>query len=254
MSLNGHRYYRHAHATHALINGAMKPEELCPLASMKALHIRADRIEAEVIAGLHEIMGNPAARERAIRSAIPDNPKAMATMERLKKELTKIGRDRDRLLDLIEADSVSMDEVKDRLKKLKDREGLLRDQLAIVEAELSNVPDEDTIRLFVEELEGHRPGDPPIIWLSDDEGNTYCGGNDLGSYLAMDDDDKRGLIERFFTGTKERGNGGPGVYVTPTGSKGEWQYELRGGYRRLPQSDTGSGSASLPFKQCCPRG
>jgi DNA invertase Pin-like site-specific DNA recombinase len=227
------RYYRHGRKTHAPVRGEWKP---CPLAHLKSHYVRADRIENAVMGELFNLMGDVGKRERAIRAAIPDNPKAQLALERLQRELQKLARDKGRILDLIEQDSVSMDDVKERLRKLKEREALLKEQLDTVQGELRNVPDEKTIELFIEEVEGFRPGDPPITWVSDEEGNSYAGGNSVSSYLAMAEEDKRLLLERFFrlegleVGTKPGG-----VYLTAIGN-GDYEYQLRGMYRRLSSS------------------
>src|SRR5262245_3267001 len=87
----------------------------------------------------------------------------------------------------------------------------------------------DAVRCYVENF-GTK--DDPGIVVYDDEGNTYAGGNDLGMLLAMDDRDKRALVETVFSAPLP---GGKPAGVSITEAEGaprtpkRFKYEFRGG-------------------------
>jgi DNA invertase Pin-like site-specific DNA recombinase len=244
---SGVRYYRHAQIRTGHVSLQFVP---CPLTvaardgsgrgnGQRSPCVRADVLEEKVIDELFNLAGNPAAIERAVQAATADHTPAMSDRDRLLAELQKVSRARRTVLDLIERGSLSTDEAEEKLQKWNDRERLLRQQLDVLDEELSAVPTSEQVRLFVEELPPFREGGPPVLWLMDDEGDSYAGGNDLGTWLLMGWDDKRTLVEKCFAGMM--GGKHSGVYVTPTG-RGSFTYQLRGKLHRV--SGVGDGTSS----------
>lgn len=201
---NRHRYYRHKRT-----GGAEK----CPLRPRP--WVPADRIEAEVVHELFQLLGNPASIERAIKAAIPDCDRLVEKRERLEVELTKKDKARNRLLDLIEKDAITDEQAAKKLHDLKESEVGLRAEMEKVNLALADLPGERGIGLFVEPV-GPNPGDVVIM---DYDGNTYAGGNDLASFLSMDNQDRRKLIEAAFAGRQPDGKPA-GIYLLPASAKG----------------------------------
>jgi hypothetical protein len=227
---SGNRYYRHNRRYSA-----------CPL--LPKLWVPADRIEPAVVRDTFNLLGNPAAIERAIKAAVPDWDKAMKQRERLEAELAKVEKARGRVLDLIERDTITDTQAAAKLLALKDREGVLRRELDKLAATLADVPDAAAMRqaaLHVTEVCG-------AIFVEDEAGNRYAGGNDVQSFLMMEPGDRRKLIDVAFTGNLPDGKPA-GVYVSPAAASGahgpkRFTYVLRG---RLLGASRGSVQYSCP--------
>jgi DNA invertase Pin-like site-specific DNA recombinase len=211
---SGKRYYRH--------NRRYSTCKLRP-----RLWVPADVIEPVVVRDLFNMLGNPAAIERAVKSAVPDCDKALKQRERLEAELAKIEKARNRVLDLIERDTITDAQATAKLQALKERETALRGELDKLAAMLADVPDADTMRqaaLEIQEVCG-------AIFIVDDAGNTYAGGNDVQSFRMMEPGDRRKLIDAAFSGNLPDGKPA-GVYISPAGedSRGRrrFTYVLRG--------------------------
>jgi DNA invertase Pin-like site-specific DNA recombinase len=210
---NGHLYYRHAH-TERVRECRLQPRPW----------VRADAIEAAVVHDLFNMLGNPAAIERAVTAAIPDCEKALNQRQHVEEELAKIGKARDRVLGLIEKDALTDAQAETKLRDLKDREAGLRAELDKLAVMLAEVPDAETVRRFVEQV-----GD--AIFVLDDEGNTYAGGNDVQSFLMMTAGDKRKLVDAALSGNMPDSKPA-GVYITPAGGPHHgpkrFTYQVRG--------------------------
>lgn len=210
----GRRYYRHAHAARLRDCPFMNPKPWVP----------AGLVEEEVLGRIFNMLGNPAALDRAIRDAIPDSDNATKQAKQIEKELKKIDAARNRLLALIVKGTITEAQSEKQLLELNDREAIHRAKMEGLDAILENVLDADALRAYIVELEDS-------ITLIDDEGNTYAGGNDLGSFLLMTDEDKHDLIDRVFGDPLPDGKPA-GVYITPAGGdrygpKG-FKYVLKG--------------------------
>jgi hypothetical protein len=190
----GIRYYRHAHKTHTLVNQVPTP---CPFNHIRQSYVRAYDIEQSVLNELFDLMGNPAAIERAVTSAVPNNTEAHAKKTRLDMELQRIAEARDDILNLIQHRKLTRDQAAKKLDSLQKRESLLRQEQGSVEEQLANTPSPDELRLHVEEIIDSM-GTGKSIFLMDAEGNTYAGGNDVLSRVLMSGQDKRYLVESAF--------------------------------------------------------
>lgn len=198
---NGIRYYRHNLRS-----------DKCPLRPRPL--VRADAIEPAVVRDLFNMFGNAAAIERAVKDGTPDRSQAMKRRDRVQVEIGKIVTARNRILTYVEKDTITDEQAEARLRDLKERESVLQIELDNLFAELADVPDADTVRsmaLHVQEVCGG-------IWIEDEAGNTYAGGNDVQSCIMMNDADRKALIATALAGNLP--NGKPaGVYLTPTGGE-----------------------------------
>jgi hypothetical protein len=217
---NGHDrlYYRHAH---------LDRDRPCPHDPKP--WVPCDRLEPYVVSQLFDLMGNPAAIERAVKAATPDCEKLLKRRDRLTEDLEKIVKARGRILSLIEKDAITDDDAESKLLGLKERGSQIQEKLESLAESLANVPDASTIRCYVEEIGGS-------IFVLDDDGNTYAGGNDVQSRVTMTRDEERQLIDAAFSVPCLDGSPA-GVYITPLGGPRygtkKFKLELRG--RLLPR-------------------
>lgn len=208
--------------------------------------VRADVIEAAVIADVFDMLGNPSAIERAVKATIPDHDRAVGRRERLTAELAKIDKARDRIIGMIEKDAITDEQAESKLLELRRRETELRAQLETVQTMLSEVPDTEAIRLWVHRIAVDGGED---IVIQDEDGNTYAGGNDVASYLDMTGSDNRSdraaLIRAAFAEPMPDGTPA-GVYITPAGGsyggRKRHRYTLRG--RLFPKRSRATAFAS----------
>lgn len=233
MNHGNRRYYRHAHSERT---------RACSINPRP--WVRADALEQTIVSHLFNTLGNPAAIERAVKAAIPEDGKARRRAERIKKEIAKIERARNRVLGLIEKDLITDEQAEQKVRELKDREAKYQQELDQLAATLANVPDEDGLKYYVERI-----GDG--IMLLDQYGNRYAGGNDVQSFLAMNGKDRRKLIETAFAAPTP-GGAPAGVYLTPAGGKRHgskrFNYDLKG---QLP---IGTGRVVPRAKHCTTAG
>lgn len=207
-----HRYYRHAHN-----DGAKK----CSLHPRP--WVRSDELESVVVSKLVNLLGNPAAIERAIKACIPDCDEALGRKQALECELAKIERARERVLDLVVKDSLTDAQAEKKLGELKQREAGLRTELETLESSLANLPDPEAIRVFVDR------SDDGTVMVHDEEGNVLPGGNYLSTLLTMGADDRRTLVAKALSGTLPDGSPA-GIYLKPTGDRRfrRFSFEFRG--------------------------
>jgi DNA invertase Pin-like site-specific DNA recombinase len=220
----GHRYYRHAHAERARAC-PHKPKPWVP----------ADAIEQAVVGDLFDLLGNTAAIDRAIKSAIPDCTDLLVKKLRLESDLAKVERGRAGVLELVAREALTLDQAETKLNKLKEREAGLRQEMDEIRAALADVPDSGALRLYVQEIQG---AFGKAIMVVDDDGNTYAGGNDVQSYLMMTRQDRHDLLDSVFS-VPQPGGKPSGVYITPLGGAyhgpKRFSYQIRGRLGRLPE-------------------
>ncbi len=185
--------------------------------------VRADKLEAAVVRDVFNLLGNPAAIERAVKAAIPDANKAIRQRERLQADVAKIQKARDRVLSLIQKDAITDRQAELKLLQLKSQEAAL---LAKLDGLVVDVPDAGAIRRAL-----HLFDEGGVIAIMDDEGNEYAGGNSVQSFLLMSSADRRELVRVAFDGKLPDGKPS-GVYITPTGGDRHgpkrFSYTLRG--------------------------
>jgi hypothetical protein len=192
----GRRWYYYRHQTR--YGGAACPLRPRPM-------VRADVLDVEVVNQLHRLFGNPVEIDRAIRSAVPDCDKLLKRKEHLEGKLAGIARARSRVLGLIERDAITDAQAEGKLLDLKGQEGALRGEAEGLAAQLAELPDEAQLRKYVEAV-------PGFVFVKDEAGNYYKGGNDLATLLGMTQEDKRRLIAAVFDSPLP-GGAPAGVYI-----------------------------------------
>jgi site-specific DNA recombinase len=138
MNHGNRRYYRHAHTSRA---------RACSINPRP--WVRADQVETEVIRQLVELFGNPAAIERAIERAIPNQSAVRETekrIQRLKHEMVEVEKGRDRVLDLVIRNSLNREQVEAKLADLKQREADLQIELDKAVAAIGDLPTAEQVR------------------------------------------------------------------------------------------------------------
>lgn len=211
-TVNGWLYYRHGED--AAKYCSLRPRPMVP----------CRRLEHDVVSKLFDMFGNPAAIKRAVKASIPDCDEALKRRDRVRDDLLSNEKARERVVALVAKDMVTMEQAEAQLRGIRDREGILRKQLDGLEVTLADVPDEDSLKCYVEKIE-------QSIFVYDQHGNEYAGGNSVASWIAMSDSDKKKLIHAVFNGAII--NGKPaGVYVTPSPGKAHarrrWSFVIRG--------------------------
>jgi hypothetical protein len=195
-------------------------------------YVRADKIEPDVIGKLFDVLGNPAALERAVKKAIPNCDELVGQRERVAKELEKLSGQRKRILRREKEGILSEKDADEELKDIKGQETELLKRREILTAQLSDIVTSEQIKHTLEEV---RVGD--AIFLEDSQGNTYAGGNDVASFLEMCRGDRRDmhyLIQLSF-GTPLSDGKPAGVYVSSAPDIGhqKFRYHIRG--RLMPR-------------------
>ena len=207
MNHGGRRYYRHAHTSRARVC-SIQPRPW----------VRADQVEAEVIRQLVELFGNPAAIERAVEQAIPNQSAVRATekrIQRLKHEMAEVEKARDRVLDLVIRNSLNREQVEAKLEDLKNREADLHSELAKAVAAIGDLPTSEQVRAAGQiDLFGNIPG------------------TDTWDPKALSRVDQESLIREVFGSPLPDGRPA-GVYVfapdKPVAYRSkDWQYVIRG--------------------------
>ena len=213
----GKRYYRHGK------NGGAGE---CPLRPRP--WVPADQIERKVVRDLFDMFGNPAAIERAVRAAVPDCDETLKRQKRLTEELHKIGKGRDRLLDLVVKGTLTDSQAEKKLRELKLQEDSLGAELDTVTSVLAALPKPDQVKCYVEEFKDSLGGTTIVVY--DDHGEMVQGGTDVQTFISMNSQDKRALVAAMFHEPMPDGKPA-GVYVAVTGSgtrTGGFEYTLQG--------------------------
>jgi site-specific DNA recombinase len=211
---NGYLYYRH-----------LSKKAPCPFKG----NVRADAIENVVIRHLFECFGNPKAVQRAIEAATPNRAKIeehRASCERLANEQSEIEKARDRILGLVERNSIEFELAAIRLDKLKEREAVIAEELARLQESIKNVPTREQLEYISVQVaskfnrkQTRRRVDPLAVVKRIAAHSTFN---------EMTWEDQRSLIEEVFAGKTPDGKR-MGVYIEPAdGKPSRWKYTIRG--------------------------
>jgi DNA invertase Pin-like site-specific DNA recombinase len=247
-----HRYYAHTNRD---------ADNLCPCKPRP--WVRADWLEGEVTRQLFEMFGNPAAIEKAIRRAVPDGDDLAKRKAKLDADLAKLGRSRDNILRLVDDDALTYEQAKGRLASIKEREEHLREESDKLAEQLVNLPDEDTLRRYVERFQddfgsikavtvavrdenhnthsasGYVSGEYGTAYFAQDEDGdvSVASGEDVNGFLnaVTTKDDRRHLIDAVFARTMTDGKPA-GIYVSPVAGprfgsnkrSRKWKFTLKG--------------------------
>ena len=113
---------------------------------------------------LVETFGNRPALERAMKKANPDHTELMEEYERLETDLAKVVKGRDRILNLVaNNDTITDEDAKKQLEKLKDREQQLQQRQETIAGQLGTKVDfkqlaEQVNGLFQKRMNKNRRG------------------------------------------------------------------------------------------------
>jgi DNA invertase Pin-like site-specific DNA recombinase len=217
----GDAYYRH---------GRKHGAKQCPIRPRP--WIPARQIEQAALKDLFQLVGNPAAIERAVGAAMPDVTKARREAARLQAELDKAHKQRGRVVDAIADGVLDNSEAKVKLHEIGQREDYLATQLSKVRTSLEQIPTKEGLQCYVERV---RDAMGTAIFVYDSDGNTYAGGNDMQSFLHLMEpeqaSDRRRLLETVLRTPTPDGKPS-GVYVHMTrGSQRPYRYEIHGAIR-----------------------
>jgi DNA invertase Pin-like site-specific DNA recombinase len=216
----------------------------CPLGKPEPW-LRAEVIERAVLKDLLSLLGNPAALERAVRSALPDTSAEEASRDDLESRLARTNRSIANIVRRIGEETITDEDARSEMARLHDQRERLQQALDRVNDLLADTPTPDELRRYVERF--RRPDGTEQIRVVDENGHNflgdrrYLGGNDYVSvdyYLACGSrEDKVKLLEAAFAPGDRLADGKPaGVYVhasvgvTPR----QVSYRLRG--RLLPDA------------------
>ena len=110
--------------------------------------IRADILEDAVFTHLFSLFGDKIKMEQAAMDAIPnlkEIKRLRSQVDKNQEELVKIDRAVNRLLDQVEEGTFDEIDIKGRMTKNRERQGLLKDENAQINSKLSNMATEDEI-------------------------------------------------------------------------------------------------------------
>jgi DNA invertase Pin-like site-specific DNA recombinase len=266
---NGHkpcRYYRHNHE-----QGQCKVRP--------APYVNAEWLEGEVLKHLFEMFGNPARIEKAIRRAVPDCDGLTKRKGKLDADLAKLQRSRDSILNLVADGALTHDQAKAKLASIKEREELLREERDLLAEQLVHLPDEQTLRRYVERIKTESGFTIAVrdeggklhsasgkcfdnYFVRDEDGKVHAAKpEDVAGFLdaMMGKDDRRHLIDAVFS--RPMTDGKPaGIYVSPPGGAArsaharnnsrKWVFTIKGmlEFERI----YGSGEPVMPLPQQWP--
>jgi len=217
---DGRLYYRHAN------NEGAKKCDLRPRPQVPAI-----KIEAAVVSKLVELFGNPAAIERAVKSATPDADKLVKQRDKVQAELAKVGAGRERIIRLVGKLGMDIGKAEKQLSELTEQEELLAAKLETINEQIGHIPDKGSMTAWVQEIEDG------VRMLFGRGGKALPGGNanSLETLLDLMDEDRwndRRQLVQFSFGTPLPNGKPAGVYLLP--GKGprfrpkQFKFELRG--------------------------
>jgi len=196
------RYYRHARHR----------KKDCRLQKF----LPADLIENSVLIHLVRTLGDVERLRKAVEKATPNAAKIEELLHeqtQLKRETKKVTAQKERIVDAVAEGTLSSDEVKSKMEKLRTREEALLQRATTIEAQLENAPDPAKVKklsqLGLQVLKAATKAHPEDIFTKPYEW-------------------KRKLVEHAFGG-KDTKRERLGVYIEETGDpKQPWKFEIRG--------------------------
>jgi hypothetical protein len=163
-----------------------------------------------------------------------------------------VEKGRQRILDLIVKDKITDAQADAKLDELKAEEAQVNGELEKLAASLAAAPDMEKVKqtaLQVVEVCGD-------IFLEDEAGNRYAGGNDVQSYLMMSGEDKKRLVDLALSG-RLPDRKPAGVYVTPAGGEKygpkRFSYVIRGMLNGTPLTAIKGVTPRASYCRCTPR-
>jgi DNA invertase Pin-like site-specific DNA recombinase len=175
--------------------------------------ILAELIEQAVINDIFRMLGDKPAIEAAAKAAIPnlkEIEELKRSIEQEEKQLHKIKIAKNRLIDQVADGTISNNDIKDKMTKLKEQEAQIQSQLSIHKTKCENVPDFKAASRKANLL----------LRLSKDI---------LRSHMHLSEmtfNEKRKLLQVAFAGKDVDGKR-YGAYINKN-KKGDWIYTIRG--------------------------
>jgi hypothetical protein len=182
-------------------------------------------LEENVLRHLFECFGNPQAVQRAIEDATPNLEKIQELRKRRARvagELEKIDKARNRILGLIEKDTLTDAQAAAKLNEMKEREARQQNQLRSIDGQLGNVPSPDAIRAVAERVAANRSYTDARFVARKRLANR--------NYSDMTWEEKRSLVATVFAG-RSPDDAPLGVYIRwlPGDMRPRrWTYSIRG--------------------------
>ena len=212
-SLGKFRYYRH--------NPSKTQKRKCNRPEHNNT-IRANDIEDIVVRHLFEMFGNPAKVQKAIEATIPNRQKLeldKKRSERIDTELKKIGRGRDKILQLIFDESITKNQAAKKLDEYKRKEALLEAERSRVLENLGSQPNTKEIKEVAKKVAARFKRYTNIkLMLAKKYANS--------EFDEMTEAEKKKLLELVFSGKTADGRR-MGVYIEWTG-KNSWRFSIHG--------------------------
>jgi site-specific DNA recombinase len=202
---SGKRYYRHA------------GERANPCSIGRNAYVPADELETAVMAHLFNLFGDAPAMEKAIEKAFPNMEEVRRLEEQLKvleKKLGKVKQGKENIIDMIAEGTVTKDEVKAKMSKLREREGLLQNEVEELTARIASVPSRERVTRDANSLAAR--------FRKRAIKGRY---SDRDHFLKMPFDSQRRLVEHALSGRDSNGKK-HGVYVERT--EEGWAFTIRG--------------------------
>jgi hypothetical protein len=177
--------------------------------------IPADIIDDPVIVHLYQFFGNKTKMEEAIKEAIPDRrelKKLPMQKERHEKQLKKVRKEKDRLINAIAKGIISDEEAMQKIEKIRESENLLIADIESIQSKLKNVPSKEKIERASQLTRRHIE-------------HLYRG---CRKFSEMSFDEKRKLAQYAFNSVDSNGKRS-GVYVEKTDRVNyPWYFTLKG--------------------------
>lgn len=199
---NGKQYYRHY---------KRQQTRPCPVEVHKWIPIEI--IEENVVRKILDEFGNPKGVVKAIEAATPNRAKVKelrTQQENLSQQILKVETGIDRVVGLIATGRLADSEVDKQMNKLRQQKDKLVEQSNRVEAELEGTPDLAAIKKASQVISAK------MLVLKEN----------AEDYDKLKWEDKRALLENFFSGTLPDGRR-MGVYVTWVGDD-RWKFAIQG--------------------------
>jgi hypothetical protein len=217
-------------------------ERKCPL-GRPAPWVRAEVIERAVLGDLLSLLGNPAALERAVRSALPDMSAEEAGRDDLESRLAKVNKQMAAIVRSIGEEVISAEDAKVEMARLHDQRARLQQSLDKVNDLLADLPTGDEVKTYVERIQTFGGGwmvrvDSKVSWeeAGQKAEDVMEELTSLPRLLEAAQSDRRALIDAAFNCGPMPDGKPAGVYITSSiGIKPrQYSYQLCG--RLLPDA------------------
>ncbi len=187
--------------------------------------IKAEELENIVLRHLFETFGNPVAIEKAIQAAIPNMFQIKIDEKRLQqldKELGKVKRSRDTILNLITDEQLNQEQASKKLSELKLREKVLSEEIDRLLDNRDTRPDPTKIKNIAKKVsirfKRHRQTNAKLVARKRDI---------MHDYESMTWEEKRTLVESVFNGKTESGKR-MGVFIKFNKDAKNYSFTIRG--------------------------